>query len=94
MWVVPSSSSCSSSSSSVGKQSQLLLKPTEVELGLQVGVEFDNIPLEKLVYAFKSFWSALSSLVHFVHKLVKSIFIADLPCNISTKKKTKKNSFA
>ena len=30
------------SSSSVGKQSQLLLKPTEVELGLQVGVEFDN----------------------------------------------------
>ena len=31
-----------SSSSSVGKQSQLLLKPTEVELGLQVGVEFDN----------------------------------------------------
>merc|ERR1711875_24733 len=28
--------------SSVGKQSQLLLKPTEVELGLQVGVEFDN----------------------------------------------------
>ena len=26
----------------MGKQSQLLLKPTEVELGLQVGVEFDN----------------------------------------------------
>ena len=25
-----------------GKQSQLLLKPTEVELGLQVGVEFDK----------------------------------------------------
>ena len=25
-----------------GKQSQLLLQPTEVELGLQVGVEFDN----------------------------------------------------
>ena len=25
-----------------GEQSQLLLKPTEVELGLQVGVEFDN----------------------------------------------------
>ena len=40
MWV-PSSSS-SSCSSSMGKQSQLLLKPTEVELGLQVGVEFDN----------------------------------------------------
>ena len=39
MWVVLS---CSSSSSSVGKQSQLLLKPTEVELGLQVGVEFDK----------------------------------------------------
>ena len=33
------------SSSSVGKQSQLLLQPTEVELGLQVGVEFDNIIL-------------------------------------------------
>ena len=32
------------SSSSVGKQSQLLLllQPTEVELDLQVGVEFDN----------------------------------------------------
>ena len=28
--------------SSVGKESQLLLKQTEVELGLQVGVEFDN----------------------------------------------------
>ena len=26
----------------MGKQSQLLLKPTEVELGLQVGVEFDK----------------------------------------------------
>ena len=25
-----------------GKQSQILLQPTEVELGLQVGVEFDN----------------------------------------------------
>ena len=24
------------------KQSQLLLQPTEVELGLQIGVEFDN----------------------------------------------------
>ena len=36
------SSSCSSS---VGKQSQLLLQPTEVELGLQVGVEFDNMKL-------------------------------------------------
>ena len=24
------------------KQSQLLLQPTEVEVGLQVGVEFDN----------------------------------------------------
>ena len=27
---------------SVGKQSQLPLKPTEVEFGLQVGVEFDK----------------------------------------------------
>ena len=26
----------------MGKQSQLLLKPSEVELGLQVGVEFDK----------------------------------------------------
>ena len=26
----------------MGKQSQLLLKPNEVELGLQVGVEFDK----------------------------------------------------
>ena len=29
-------------SCSVGKQSQLLLQPTKVELGLQVGVEFDK----------------------------------------------------
>ena len=28
--------------SSIGKQGQLLLQPTEVELGLQVGVEFDK----------------------------------------------------
>ena len=27
----------------MGKQNQILLKPTEVELGLQVGVEFDKI---------------------------------------------------
>ena len=27
----------------MGKQNQLLLQPTEVELGLQVGVEFDNL---------------------------------------------------
>ena len=27
----------------MGKQNQFLLKPTEVELGLQVGVEFDKI---------------------------------------------------
>ena len=27
----------------MGKQSQLLLKPTKVDLGLQVGVEFDKI---------------------------------------------------
>ena len=26
----------------MGKQNQLLLKPTELELGLQVGVEFDK----------------------------------------------------
>ena len=31
MWILP-----------VGKQSQLLLQPTEVELGLQVGVKFDK----------------------------------------------------
>ena len=30
------------SSSSVGKQSQLLLQPTEVELGIQVKVGFDK----------------------------------------------------
>ena len=29
----------------MGNQSQLLLQPTEVELGLQDGVEFDNIIL-------------------------------------------------
>ena len=34
--------------SSLGKQSQLLLQPTEVKLGLQVGVEFDNSPSVQL----------------------------------------------
>ena len=29
-------------SSSTGKQSKLLLQPPEVELGLQIGVEFDK----------------------------------------------------
>ena len=29
-----------------GKQSQLLLQPTKGELGLQVGVELDNIKLD------------------------------------------------
>ena len=34
-----------------GKQSQLLLQPTEVEVGLQVGVEFDKIiNLLKILY--------------------------------------------
>ena len=32
----------------VGKQSQLLLKPTKDELGLQVGVEFDNKGYSKM----------------------------------------------
>ena len=46
------------------KQSQLLLKPTEVELVLQVGVEFDNtcqnflvmtLTLQKVDIEFKFF---------------------------------------
>ena len=41
------------SSSSVGKRNQLLLKPTEVELGLQVGVEFDNSPGASVRYVFE-----------------------------------------
>ena len=32
----------------MGKQSQLLLQPNEVELGLQVGVEFDKIISEEI----------------------------------------------
>ena len=36
----------------MGKQSQLLLKPTEVELGLQVGVEFDKMVLDPLDLRF------------------------------------------
>ena len=37
--------------SSEGKQSQLLRKPTEVELGLQVGVEFNkNDVLKKVLF--------------------------------------------
>ena len=42
-------------SSSVGKQSQLLLKPTEVELGLKVGVEFDK----KLKILLSPSWESL-----------------------------------
>ena len=38
----------------MGKQSQLLLKPTEVEFGLQVGVEFDKIHNGMLLLA--SIW--------------------------------------
>ena len=34
----------------MGKQSQLLPKPTEVELGLQVGVEFDNMIASTLTF--------------------------------------------
>ena len=40
--VIPSDKIYSFLPSSVGKQSQLRLQPTEVELGLQVGVEFDH----------------------------------------------------
>ena len=43
MRVIPSSSSFLLPSFFRWKQSQLLLQPTEVELGLQVGVEFDKI---------------------------------------------------
>ena len=51
-------------SSSVGKQSQLLIKPTEVELVLQVGVEIHNtcqnflvmtLTLQKVDIEFKFF---------------------------------------
>ena len=45
MWVILP---VPSSSSSIGKQSQLLVQPTEVELGLQVGVEFDNKGYSKM----------------------------------------------
>ena len=59
MWVVPSFSSCSS----VGKESQLLLKPTEVELGLQVGVEFAKIDksflINIIVWGFNPFDSSM-----------------------------------
>ena len=39
----------------MAKQSQLLLKPTEVELGLQVGVEFDKIDSIRWVSQFDIF---------------------------------------
>ena len=44
----------------MGEQSQLLLKPTEVELGLQVGVEFD-----KSVFHLKPFFLNFLSAVDF-----------------------------
>ena len=40
---------------STGKQSQLLLQPTEVELVLQVGVEFDNNVLVKRIQNLSRF---------------------------------------
>ena len=40
-------------SCSVGKQSQLILKPTDVELGLQVGVEFDNFLYQEEISYYK-----------------------------------------
>ena len=58
----------------MGKQSQLLLQPTKDELGLQVGVEFDNrhpqnplplplnmleTPLKPIETPIKSFWHYL-----------------------------------
>ena len=49
MRVIPSSSFFLSSSS-VGKQSQLLLQPTEVELGLHDGMEFDKRRCLNTVY--------------------------------------------
>ena len=49
----------------MGKQSQLLLQPTKVELGLQVGVEFDkNIKLGNLAEPHRTppppLWAQLS----------------------------------
>ena len=49
----------------MGKQSQLLLEPTEVQLGLQVGVEFDKITPSLLLkmeqqilqYKYQLFWT-------------------------------------
>ena len=45
----------------MGKQSQLLLKPTEVELGLQVGVEFNNIFLKSLYEMSNTFQALLNT---------------------------------
>ena len=50
-----------------GKQSQLLLKPTKVELGLQVGVEFDKIIIHDGMF---------NILVH--DKMLSIIFLADM----------------
>ena len=55
MWVVPSFHL-------LGKLSQLLLQPNEVELGLKVRVEFDNerkLNEMKSSHAEVSFWQGL-----------------------------------
>ena len=60
----------------MGKQSQLLLQPTEVELGLQIGVEFDNIHpdcLPGLVAHF--FFIIVETLIR--GKFCPSLFIQD-----------------
>ena len=53
----------------MGKQSQLLLQPTEVELGLQVGVEFDKMISPRIIGHLK--------------RVTVSILLALARCHIS-----------
>ena len=53
-----------------GKQSQLLLQPTKVELGLQVGVEFDNTSFLMLIWFPTSSTSDLSLICSYLIEIL------------------------
>ena len=55
---------------SMRKQSQIPLQPTEVELGLQVGVEFDNI-LDQTILCF--IFCNLVQWCHLCYRSVKTV---------------------
>ena len=60
----------------MGKQSQLLLKPTEVELGLQVGVEFDNTRLPDEIFHHAMLANEIYHFIRLVYKIYYYTWLA------------------